>query len=260
MNTRKIEFEEIRNCRDLGTLVNREGRRIKKGRLIRSAQLSNATENDLAKLEAMNLKKVVDLRTVLEVTHSPDICPETAEYVHNYIFAENRDGISHDKEEERQGPPDPAQFNMINAYRHLMSEPVCVRHFGRALRTIMEHDYSDGCVLWHCSEGKDRCGLLSAFVLTVLGVDEDVIREDYLLTNEVNGPRAEYFYNMYKENGRSEADCIAVRDVFLAKEEYLNVALDTIYENYGTMDNFVSEGLGISPELIDRFRAQILED
>ena len=101
--------------------------------------------------------------------------------------------------------------------------------------------------------------LLSAFVLTVLGVDEDTIREDYLLTNEVNGPRAEYFYHMYRENGRSEADCIAVRDVFLAKEEYLNVALKTIIDGYGSMDNFITEGMGISQELIDSFRAQILE-
>jgi protein-tyrosine phosphatase len=148
---------------------------------------------------------------------------------------------------------------MINAYAHLMSEPVCIRHFGKALRIVMENDYTDGCVLWHCSEGKDRCGLLSAFVLTVLGVDEDTIREDYLLTNEVNGPRAEYFYHMYRENGRSEADCIAVRDVFLAKEEYLNVALKTIIDGYGSMDNFITEGMGISQELIDSFRAQILE-
>ena len=64
---------------------------------------------------------------------------------------------------------------------------------------------------------------------------------------------------MYRENERSEADCIAVRDVFLAKEEYLNVALKTIIDGYGSMDNFITEGMGISQELIDSFRAQILE-
>ena len=259
MNERKIEFEGIRNCRDLGSLVTKDGKTIKKGKLIRSANLFKASDNDLVILEDMNLKKVVDLRSIREVMFSPDRYPENTEYVHNYIFAENRDGISHEKDEEKKGPDDPSKYNMINAYAHLMSEPVCIRHFGKALRIVMENDYSDGCVLWHCSEGKDRCGLLSAFVLTVLGVDEDTIREDYLLTNEVNGPRAEYFYHMYRENGRSEADCIAVRDVFLAKEEYLNVALKTIIDGYGSMDNFITEGMGISQELIDSFRAQILE-
>ncbi len=259
MNERKIEFEGIRNCRDLGTIVNREGRTIKKGKLIRSANLAKASDSDLAKLEDMKLKKVVDLRSIREATYSPDRYPESTEYVHNYIFPENRGGISHEKDEERKGPDDPSKYNMIDAYAHLMSEPVCIRHFGNALRTVMENDYSEGCVLWHCSEGKDRCGLLSAFVLSVLGVDEDIIREDYLLTNEVNGPRAEYFYNMFKESGRSEAECNAVRDVFLAKEEYLNTALKTIMDGYGSMDNFITEGMGISQELIDSFRAQILE-
>ena len=97
MNERKIEFEGIRNCRDLGSLVNREGKTIRKGKLIRSANLSNATDKDLIKLEDMNLKKVVDLRSVREVRFSPDRYPENTEYVHNYIFAENRDGISHEK-------------------------------------------------------------------------------------------------------------------------------------------------------------------
>ena len=51
----------------------------------------------------------------------------------------------------------------------------------------MEHDFSKGCVLWHCTEGKDRCGLLSAVLLLALGVERSTILEDYLLTNHVNG-------------------------------------------------------------------------
>jgi len=132
------------------------------------------------------------------------------------------------------------------------------RHFGNALKIIMNTDFDKGCVLWHCTEGKDRCGLVSAFLLTVLGVDEDVIREDYLLTNVVNGPKAEHLYNIFKEMGRSEADCEGIRNVILAKEEYLDAALGRIREKYGTMENFLTAGLHLEPEQMKRFREKML--
>ena len=256
MEDRTIVFEGINNCRDLGGLKNREGRTIRRGCLIRSAHLGEASDNDIKKLQEMHLQTVVDLRTIVETHEKPDRYPEETVYHNNYIFPEHKDGISH---EEDNRPLDISKINLGDTYAFMMKDEHCSRHFGNALKIIMDTDFDKGCVLWHCTEGKDRCGLVSAFLLTVLGVDEKVIREDYLLTNVVNGPKAENLYNIFKEMGRSEADCIAVRDVFLAKEEYLNVALKTIIDGYGSMDNFITEGMGISQELIDSFRAQILE-
>ncbi len=256
MEDRTITFEGINNCRDLGGLKNSEGKMIRKGCLIRSAHLGEASDNDINKLHEMHLQTVVDLRTIVETHEKPDRYPEETVYHNNYIFPEHKDGISH---EEDNRPLDISKINLGDTYAFMMKDERCSRHFGNALKIIMNTDFDKGCVLWHCTEGKDRCGLVSAFLLTVLGVDEDVIREDYLLTNVVNGPKAENLYNLFKEMGRSEADCIAVRDVFLAKEEYLNVALKTIIDGYGSMDNFITEGMGISQELIDSFRAQILE-
>ena len=256
MEDRTIVFEGINNCRDLGGLKNSEGKTIRRGCLIRSAHLGEASDNDIKKLHEMHLQTVVDLRTIVETREKPDRYPEETVYHNNYIFPEHKDGISH---EEDNRPMDISKINLGETYAYMMKDEHCSRHFGNALKIIMNTDFDNGCVLWHCTEGKDRCGLVSAFLLTVLGVDEDVIREDYLLTNVVNGPKAEHLYNIFKEMGRSEADCIAVRDVFLAKEEYLNVALKTIIDGYGSMDNFITEGMGISQELIDSFRAQILE-
>ena len=102
--------------------------------------------------------------------------------------------------------------------------------------------------------GKDRCGLTSALVLGALGVSEDVIREDYLLTNETCEREAEMLCRYVLSTGKTEAEAAAAREVFLAKKEYLEAALGAIKENYGDMDTFFRDGLHLADGLIKRFR------
>lgn len=54
-----------------------------------------------------------------------------------------------------------------------------------------DYEYKNGAVLWHCTEGKDRCGLLSATILFLLDVSEDDVMEDYLKTNKAAITRVE---------------------------------------------------------------------
>ena len=257
MTDRRIEFEGIRNVRDLGSLQNKEGKTIRKGALIRSAMLANATDNDLKKLQDMNLDMVIDLRSIPEAAHQPDRYPENTHYINNYIFCDEEEGISHDKDEEKK-ELDLSQIDLRKSCREMVNDEEQCTNVGKALRLLINHDYSDGCVLWHCSEGKDRCGLLTVFTLAALGVDEETIKNDYLLTNLVNEAKAEYFYQLYKSRGRSEKDCEGIRNVFLAKEEYLDIALKSIKEKHGSLDNFLNEGLGISDDEIKEFRNKLL--
>ena len=256
MDSRVIEFEGISNVRDLGGLKNSEGKTVRKGCLIRSANLAEATDNDLIKLQEMGLQKVVDLRSIRETNDSADRVPENTEYINNYIFPERRDGISHEKGEDEE--MDISKIDMANTYAFLMNEDICVRNFGTAVKHIMNTDFDNGPALWHCSEGKDRCGLVSAFLLTILGVDEETIMEDYLMTNIVNEPKAEYLYDMFKKMGRSEADCEGIRNVILAKRSYMEKARERILEKYGSMENFLTEGLQLSEEEMNEFRKKML--
>lgn len=86
----------------------------------------------------------------------------------------------------------------------------------------MGHDFSKGSVLWHCTEGKDRCGLLSAVLLLTLGVKRSTIMEDYLLTNRVNA------------------------------------AFSAIEVQYKNVDAFLCDGLNIPQMLIEQFRSSVL--
>ena len=259
MKDRKLTFEKIHNARDLGGLQTKEGRIIKEGLLIRSANLSEATEADLEKMKEVHcLAKVIDLRTSKEKTEKPDIYSENTEYIHNPIFDERVFGISHEREndEKLSKPQIPV---MEDLYCMMVTNESCRANLGKAVRAVMEHDFSKGSVLWHCTEGKDRCGLVTAMVLGALGVKRELIMEDYLLTNEVNAPKAEMFYQRVFMAGKSEVEAEAVKNAFLAKESYLNAAFSVIDEKYPDMETYLKEGLGIPEESILAFRKAVLE-
>ncbi|MBQ2505042.1 MAG: tyrosine-protein phosphatase, partial [Erysipelotrichaceae bacterium] len=106
-------------------------------------------------------------------------------------------------------------------------------------------------VLWHCSEGKDRCGMVSVLVLKMLGVDEETIRSYYLFTNKVNVPKAKALYERLK-NEVGEEIAMAAYKAFVADEEYLDAALD----NMG--DDFIEKTLGITHDRVEEFKRNIL--
>lgn len=122
----------------------------------------------------------------------------------------------------------------------------------------MEQDFSTGSVLWHCTEGKDRCGLLTAIVLMALDVSREEILADDLLTNRVNAPKAQRFYEQLLSAGKPLQTAEAVRDVFLARERYLQSAFAAIDAHYPDSRSFLIQGLSIPKETIHAFRERVL--
>ncbi len=249
MQNRTIDLESVRNCRDLGGLMNQDGLMIKRGKLIRSANLASANLSDLRQLQ---LGHIVDLRTSVEIAQGPDVVGDETEYVHMPIFDEVRVGISHEKGEEF----DITTANMVETYKYLVLDKTTSSNFSKAVKYIINH--CDDTVLWHCTEGKDRCGLTSAFILSCLGVSKEKIYEDYLMTNIVNEPRANLFYRSYLQDGFGEKVASTVRDVFLAKKEYLDAAYEAIESEYGNMVSYISQALDISAAEISDFKFKML--
>ena len=230
----------IQNMRDLGGIRTKDGKIVRKGMLIRSAQLNQAEAEDLDGISA-----VIDLRTPEERNESPDQT-HGREYLPRPIFEERTFGISHEQGADTHGIPD-----MAVLYGILMKQ--CAGSFGKVLRTIMEHDFSGGAVLWHCTEGKDRCGMTTALILEALGVDRDAILKDYLRTNEVNLPKAEKIRErLIPTHGEEFAD--AVYHAYLADERYIRSAWNAMGDDY------LTGTLGITKAELDAFRQKALED
>lgn len=255
MLDRTIHFENIHNARDLGGIQVSDGKTIRWGLLLRSAALHGATEADREKLaNAYHLAKIIDLRTGTERRQQPDAQVAGAEHCPIPIFDERMAGISHETNTfDLEKMP-----RMEDMYPMLVRDANYRKNFGIAARTAMEQDFSQGAVLWHCTEGKDRCGLLAAILLMALGVDREQIMEDYLLTNVVNKPKAEAYYTGMLERGYPMEQAETVRDVFLAKPIYLQNAFDAIDGLYATPEEFLTKGLEIPEETILRFRERLL--
>ena len=229
----------IQNRRDLGGLTTIDGRRIRPGCLVRSAHLYQATEDDLACIST-----IIDLRTPGERGQAPDQTWQR-EYFPLPVFTDEQAGISHEKDVSEQLLPD---FRYL--YGRLVNE--CTDSLKTIITAIMEHDFSSGAVLWHCTEGKDRCGLTTALILEILGMDRKTIMEDYLKTNLVNMPKAiRIRERLLKTHGKEMAE--EAYKVYIADESYLQAAWDAMGENY------ISERLKIHIDQIDRFKARVLE-
>ncbi|MBR0219174.1 MAG: tyrosine-protein phosphatase [Clostridia bacterium] len=239
-------LKTIRNIRDLGGMSTADGRRILPRRLIRSAHLGSASEDDLQFLRnEENLAAVLDLRTNQERLEKPDHADGFTCFAIP-VIDDLRAGITHEKGVEEKEFPD-----MAFLYRLMVTRPETQAGFARALHQIFTWDYSQGAILWHCTEGKDRCGMTAALVLEALGVSRDTIMRDYLETNRTSLLRARGVYERLLPL-RGEVFARSVYRAYVADERYLRAAWDAMGENY------LTDTLHISQAEIDAFRAQVL--
>jgi protein tyrosine/serine phosphatase len=180
-----IELEGTVNVRDVGGLPAADGRLVRRGVLIRSANLQHLTEADVVRLvREFGVRRVIDLRTDIEVSSEPPGPlhghPEVTVRHHSLYPDDQRGEADLASEvllpwhaERGAGQRNP----VITSYlRYLRRRPDSVL---AALRAIAE---PDGATVVHCAAGKDRTGMIIALALTVLGVSRDLIAIDYAQT------------------------------------------------------------------------------
>ena len=125
-----------------------------------------------------------------------------------------------------------------------------VRHSTSCYRALFSHLLEDRAPLViHCTAGKDRTGFACALILHALGVPTDVIAEDYLLTSR--------FYRRPTTVSDLPDD---VRQVLGSVESsFLAAAFETISADYGGLETYFSEGLGLGPQQRASLEALYLE-
>jgi protein-tyrosine phosphatase len=118
----------------------------------------------------------------------------------------------------------------------------------------------------HCTAGKDRAGWASALVLRTLGVPEDVVMEDYLLSqqylaesNEETLATVRGIVAGVQGVPEDEVDMSTLEALLTVEPEYLQAAFDAVAEQYGDWDTYLTENLGLTPDEIEAFREQLLQ-
>lgn len=261
----KIVLEKLCNTRDLGGTTAALGKKIKPCRLIRSGALYNASENDIELLKKeYNLKTVVDFRTPTECTRKPAPEIEGVQYIWIPVLDEETLGITRDDETGKSKSViemicepgfDPISY-MSSAYIAMMTNGFSLTKYKIFIDVLLNN--SDGAILWHCSAGKDRAGLASAFALMTLGVKREDIIADYLFTNEcVTGD----IQKAVCENNITDdhiKECI--KTVFGVDRPYIESVFSCIDEKFGGTDKFLKDVFGIGEKEKEILYNKYLED
>lgn len=244
-----------------------DGHRIKKRRLIRSGDLHDATVEDMKQLIRMHdLEYVIDLRAPFEVTDEPDPLPlmEGIEYVDLPALSDNAIGFMGLKKGSRISDMkalkdfsnDPFEF-VREMYRKCILGECGLKAYSTFLHDLIK--YYDGASLWHCTQGKDRTGIAAMLLEYTLGVSMENIRRDYLATNLFIKPWVDKVTHLMRNKilvGGLGVDLDAYTFAFMG---YMNTALDTIIDSYGSIDNYLAKGLDFGPDKQEMLRHLYLE-
>lgn len=253
----EIRLKSIVNIRDFEGIVTADGKSLKRGRFIRSSALYGLSKEDRRILfDEYRVRTIIDLRTEAEVKEKPDSYPDGVTYINIPLIDEATAGITH---EQRQNRDLSAVPEMADLYRLVVTNEKSVKNFREIFRLILT-SYEKGAVLWHCSEGKDRCGLVSALFLFLLGVEREEITANYLLTNLYNKRRARKYYYLillYKWNRQLAKK---VRGMFLADVSFLDAALGAIDRKYGSMEKFLKNEVGITDAQREKLKRFYLKE
>ena len=96
--------------------------------------------------------------------------------------------------------------------------------------------------LFHCTTGKDRTGWAAAALLTLLGVPDEMVMHEFLVTNEQLVPALQPVLDRFQSQG---GDPELLLPIIGVQEEYLEAAFDKMCKHFGTIEGYFAEGLGI---------------
>ncbi len=253
-----IALRHARNYRDLGGLKTADGRTLRKGMLIRGTALSKIDGNDIEHLiKKYGLKTIIDLRTKKEAEEKPDKQIDGVSYYLMPVFNEAVLGISHEKKVHSIKSLEclPA---MENLYRQMV-DPENLVNITAILKKILLMQKDELSVVFHCSAGKDRTGVIAALLLTFLGADRNTVIDDYLYTNRGKRVKANLAYlgSVLLKHNRSFAR--KVKNYLLAEETYIQASLSAIEKKYGSLGNYFEQELMFSDEEMRRIKDKFLE-
>ena len=256
-----IAVASLPNLRELGGWP-AAGGRVRRGLLYRSTELGKLTDADLEQVGRLGLRRVYDFRTEAERTAEPDRVPAGAEYVVVDVLADAPGAGPAQLLAVLGDPPKAAEMlsggkaeaMFEHGYRQLVGLDSALAGYNRFFSDIAEEPNRPA--LYHCTTGKDRTGWASAALLMLLGVSEDDVLREYLLTNEQLVPALQPILDQFAANGGDPGILLPVIGV---EQGYLAAALDEMHTRYGTIEGYFTDGLGLGPDVQAALRDALIE-
>lgn len=250
------------NFRDLGGVKNKNGVSVKEKMIFRSGFIDSFDANEIDIVKSLNLNEVIDLRTREEI----DLigAGNYPEFIHyqNIIF--NTGNITKalipifEKGEFHRLDADildKIYFDLITNFKNEMYQVYSI---------ILN---AKKAVMFHCSHGKDRTGIISALLLDLLEVDREHIYEDYILSNKFRKKENEYQIQKIKDNFSkqfkrdvTDEEFKPVEALFYCHRKTLENIFGIIDESYKGIENYFENELSFSKEEIQKLKQKYLNE
>lgn len=253
-------FPHILNFRDLGGIATEDGSIVKLHKLYRSASLDKTSPAERERLvEELDIRTIIDLRTTLERNGGPDPAIAGVKNVIAPLIPAKTLGITFEDgnlAEMVRGKWNPDTFDICSVYRNMVDEAVTQswQIIFRALLASNGH-----AVLWHCTNGKDRTGIVAAVILLALGVSTDDVMADYLASNSHLAKRQQEIRAAAAARNAKPGFADKIGALMEARPEYLNASFDAMEEAHDSIGGFLEDICQISYAEDDQLRHLYLQ-
>lgn len=249
---RVISLEGGVNFRDIGGYVTQDNRRVRWGRIYRSGSLAQLTPHDLEIINQLGIRLICDLRSHQEFRAAPETFSD-APYEHLPIEAEDStiDRLYALLFDRRR-----LTDLLVRAYTKLMIDKNA-HVFGLIFQRLADPEYLPALI--RCTAGKDRTGIVIAFLLLSLGVSEETVLADYSLSN--------LYYENFKAFARQALGPLGIfgfsdeslRPLLVADPEILRQTFVYVRSNYGSIETYLRDKAGVSAQTLAALRDNLLE-
>lgn len=236
VGAREVSTDNVENFRDMGGYLDSHNNMLKWGHIFRSGHLDHINDIDKYRIDNLNIRTIIDLRTSEEYLPNPEIY-RNARRICIPIVCGNKKEVEERIQQNRMKKGD-GMLYMQDIYLQFVDKNS--QQFAQALDLFL--DKNNYPILFHCTQGKDRTAFLAMLLLAALDVPEETIMKDYLYSNDyINFKSLASFAQNLNSDGQE-----TITALLTANEIYLAVALKKIKKEYGSIDKYLEEKLNFT--------------
>lgn len=239
-NYKRIPFQHLHNCRDLGGYGCENDGMIKYNKVYRADSLSELTEKEWDLVEEIGIGTIIDLRSLREQEYASYTAPEAIKVL---LMPMQSEGVRmHSFEDDMKQLANSFGESLFVGYKHMIKKNT--KRIANILNVIAEN-IDKGAVLYHCSAGKDRTGVISAIIYKLCDVCNEDIIADYQVTETYNSKN------------------IAFKTIPEAYKKLMNSDASNMIEFLELYDDIKAEELlysdGLDKEKVEKLKKSIIE-